>query len=137
MKQKLISIVLLLAFGAILLEPAAPFVQYFIYQYKQNITQNDNCDCQCAQEDNEVAPMENNGNNYLKALIKRACEDQKKSKKPAIPVLQVSVYILNLTNDYPKVFTCPKENFNKISTFIIQPDLQSYITDIFHPPASV
>jgi len=136
LRQKLTAIILFTAFVAILLQPMMPFVQYYISQNQQNITQNNNCDCQCEQN-NEVAPMENNGSNYLKALIKRACEDQKKSKKPAIPVLQVSVYILNLTNDYPKVFTCPKENFNKISTFIIQPDLQSYITDIFHPPASV
>ncbi len=136
MKNKFLSIILLFAFGSVVLQPLIPFVQYFLV--KQNIISIDKDDCCCENQTKKSAAelMQNNGSNYLNALIKRTCKDQKK-RKPAVPTGQTLVFVKKLFSEQAQAFTCPKKNFNKISTFIIQPDLKSFIADIFHPPALI
>ncbi len=139
MKRKITSILLLFAFTVVLLQPLRPFVEYYIFQNKSIAITNISDDfCCCEKNSNpSIVKMENNGDAYLKALIKRVC-DQKEKEKPAIPVIQINLFVRELIHDYTQVYFCPEQNFNqKISTFIIQPDINSYVADIFHPPTKI
>jgi len=136
LKTRLTGILLLLAFTVVLLQPVRPFVEYYFLQ-KSNIHISSISEdiCCCDSNAQEIAKMQNNGDAYLKALIKRVCE-QKEKEKPGIPIAQISVFVSELISENIPVYHCPEKNFNqKISTFIIQPDINSYIADIFHPPA--
>ncbi len=116
-----------------------PFVDYYItYQKKTTFDKKEKSFCACEKESNQTyAKVENNGDAYLKALIKRVC-DQKEKEKPVVPLVQIPVFVQQLTTDPASIYKCPSINFpERISTFIIQPDITSYITDIFHPPSMV
>ncbi len=131
MKNKIYSISLIIAFVAVILQPAFPFVQYY-FADQQVITKADNqCDCECYEQDN--AKMESNGDAYLRALLKRVCKDQKK-KSPQIPTVTISVFVKTLYTNRVPVYSCPVQNFNKISDFIILPPLSSYQQELFRPP---
>jgi hypothetical protein len=112
-----------------------PFVEYYFLQKKHTETAINEIElCGCNDNSLNIAKIENNGDAYLKALIKRVC-DQKEKEEPAIPIAQIPVFIRDLNSDYTPVYLCPPKNYNnKISTFIIQPNIHSYIADIFHPP---
>ncbi len=137
MKTRLTGIILLIAFTAVLLQPLRPFVEYYLIQENTiQITSLPDDLCCCETASHETAKMENNGDAYLKALVKRVC-DQKEKEKPAVPIAQITVFVSELIGEDTPVYHCPEKNYNnKISTFIIQPDINSYVADIFHPPAN-
>ena len=128
---------MLFSFTVVLLQPVMPFVDYYITQHhNEQISQIEKEYCGCGMEKSEkIAKIENNGDAYLRALIKRVC-DQKEKEKPVVPLVQIPVFVRDLNSYQPQIFICPEQNYNhKISTFIIQPDINAYIADIFHPPA--
>jgi len=138
LRRKFTSILLLFFFTVVLLHPLMPFVKYYLAQNNQteiSLVNNEYCGC-IENSSSSYAKVENNGEGYLKALIKRVCE-QKKKEKPAIPLIQLPIFVRDLSSISSQIYICPKQNFNnKISTFIILPDINTYITDIFHPPVS-
>ena len=114
-----------------MLQPAVPFVQYYLSDKIEMNAVPEQCDCAC--ENQEAAKMESNGDAYLKALIKRVCKDQKKSG-PKLPVVVISVFVKTLYTNYTPVYHCPEKNYNQISDFIIQPPLSSYQEELLRPP---
>ena len=133
-RQKIFSILLLIAFVSAILQPLIPFVQYYSEVQQESVVPINKCDCAC--QANETAQMANNGDAYLKALIKRVCKDQKKEQEK-IPAITLSVFVIHLNRHYHKVFKCPEQNFHKISDFIIQPHPSSHIEELFRPPQSL
>jgi hypothetical protein len=132
LKNKIYSILLIIAFVAVILQPAIPFVQYYFAANQQNIAQTDTqCNCEC--NDQETAKMPSNGDAFLRALLKRVCKDQKK-KSPQIPTVTISTFVKTLYTNRVPVYTCPDHNFNKISDFIILPPVSSYHQELFRPP---
>jgi len=132
LRNKLLGILLIFVFSAVILQPLVPFVQYYLVQQSNKMVQivPDDCDCSCQSDE---AKMASNGDAYLKALIKRVCNDQKK-QTPKLQVLNISVFVVKLFENIPPVYTCPENNFTKISDFIIQPPLSSYNQKLFRPP---
>lgn len=124
------SILLLISFVAIILQPAIPFVQYYLGTVENVNIENDCC---CSKTDNEPTKMANNGDAYLKALIKRTCQNEKKDipKTTNAPTI---VFVKTLIRDYSVNYQLPTDNFNEISDFIIQPSLSTYLDDILRPP---
>ena len=130
--KKIYSIALIIAFVAVILQPVIPFVQYYyVMQQEEPVIQQNDCACSCEQE--EPAKMASNGDAYLKALIKRVCNDKKK-KTPQIPVVNIPVFVKTLYRHHAKVYEIPEKNYHKISNFIIQPPLSSYIEELLQPP---
>ena len=135
MRQKFTGIVILIVFAVAILQPAIPFVLYYMHQSQQaSVALNDDCDCSC--QANETAKMASNGDAYLKALIKRVCKDKEKESKK-IPAITLSVFVIHLNGHYQKVYACPEQNFNKISDFIIQPHPSSHTEELYRPPQSL
>ena len=131
MRHRFFNILLLVAFVAIILQPIFPFVQYY-YGDKSKIVNIDNpCDCNCGEP--KIAKMANNGDAYLRALIKLTCND-KKHKMPKTPTTNSVVFIKVLIRDYSVNYHFPDDNFNEISDFIIQPSLSTYLNEILRPP---
>ncbi len=122
---------MLIAFTTAIFQPAIPFVQYFLYQKSQTNIQNTNCNCSCEQTHDTTHPPIANA--YLKALLKRVCKDKKKDN-PKLPVVSISVFVKTLFSPKSPVYTCPEQNYTKISDFIIQPPLSSYTEELFRPP---
>jgi len=135
LKTQITGLLLLLSFTVVLLQPVMPFVDYFLWQHNQKEnTLIESINCGCNDSSTKIAKVENNGDAYLKALIKRVC-DQKDKEKPAVPLAHIPVFVKELTTEFSHIYLCPEKNYNnKISTFIIQADITSYISDIFHPP---
>ena len=133
MKNKILGILLIFIFSAVILQPLVPFVRYYLTEKSQPAVQiiSNDCDCSCSNE--EEAKMASNGDAYLKALIKRVCNDQKK-QAPKLPVFSFSVFVPKLYENIPPVYVCPEKNYDKISNFIIQPPLSSFIQELFRPP---
>ena len=129
MKNKLFSILLLISFVVIILQPAIPFVQYYFNTIEDITTIDNDCDC----SDNKPAKMANNGDAYLKALIKRTCPDKKKDV-PKTNNAPTIVFVKTLIRDYSVNYQLPVDNFTQISDFIIQPSLSTYLDDILRPP---
>ena len=129
MKNKLYVILLLIAFTTAILQPAVPFVQYYLHQTVA--VADDDCACSCETKHDSTHPP--TGDAYLKALIKRACKDKKKDS-PKLPVVSISVFVKTLYSPKSPVYTCPEDNFTQISDFIIQPPLSSYTEELFRPP---
>jgi len=130
--KKIYSIALIIAFMAVILQPVIPFVQYYyVMQQEEPAIQSNDCDCSCEQA--EPAKMASNGDAYLKALIKRVCEDKKK-ETPQIPSVNIPVFVQTLYSHRLQVYELPEENYDKISNFIIQPPVSSYIEELLHPP---
>ena len=110
-------------------------MQYYSNQTQTvSVVQDNDCDCACHAD--EMTKMANNGDAYLKALIKRVCDDKEKEQKK-IPAITLSVFVIHLNGHYQKVYACPEQNFNKISDFIIQPHPSSHIKELFRPPRSL
>lgn len=129
MKNKLFSILLLISFVAIILQPAMPFVEYYFSPVEKSIAINEDCGCTI----DEPAKMANNGDAYLKALIKRTCPGQKKDT-PKTSNAPTIVFVKTLIRDYSVNYQLPSDNFTQISDFIIQPSLSTYLNDILRPP---
>jgi len=130
--KKIYSIVLIMAFFAVIIQPVIPFVQYYYaLQEKSFSLQPEDCSCACEQE--QTAKMASNGDAYLKALLKRVCNDKKK-ENPQIPVVNIPVFVKTLYSNRVPVYTCPGDNYNEISDFIILPPLSSYNQELFRPP---
>ena len=130
--KKIYSIALIIAFMAVILQPVVPFVQYY-YALQQEQTYNQPEDCSCSCEQEETAKMASNGDAYLKALLKRVCKDQKKNK-PRTTLVFAPVFVKTLYTNRVPVYSCPDNNFNEISNFIILPPLNSYNEELFRPP---
>ena len=128
MRHKFFSILLLFSFVAIILQPAMPFVQYYFGAIEN--TSNDDC---CCSQEAEPAKMANNGDAYLKALIKRTCPEKKKEEPKSAHVSNI-VFIKTLISETSVVYQLPEDNFNTISDFIIQASLSTYLNDILRPP---
>ena len=131
MKDKLIAISLIISFGAVLLQPVVPFVQYYFAQQAYKTQVNQQCDCQC--EETHTAKMASNGDAFLRALIKRVCNDKKK-QAPKLPVVNSVVFVKTLFTEYSRIYIIPENNYNQISDFLIQPELSSYIDTLLRPP---
>ena len=117
---------------AVILQPVVPFVQYYYaLQEKSVILQPDDCSCSCEQD--EPAKMASNGDAYLKALLKRVCEDKKK-EAPQVPVVHIPVFVKTLYVHRQQVFELSERNYDKISDFIILPPLSSFDEELFRPP---
>jgi len=131
LKNKLIIISLIISFVAVLLQPVVPFVQYYFAQQNYTAQSNKQCDCQCEQP--QTAKMESNGDAFLKALLKRVCNDKKK-QAPKLPIVNTVVFVKTLFSEYSRLYTIPENNFNQISDFVIQPKLNSFIDTLLRPP---
>ena len=131
MKNKIYSILLLIAFITAIIQPAVPFMQYFFYEQSNQQDISQSFDCGCSIQNDSTRPIIENA--YLKALLKRACKDQKKDN-PKIPVVSISVFVQNIYQNKVPVYQCPEQNFQKISDFIIQPSTSSHIEELFRPP---
>ncbi len=133
MKNKIYTILLLMAFITAMLQPAVPFVQYYFSVQTQSVELTgleEQCACECYNEDTVKPPVQDA---YLKALLKRVCKDQKK-QVPKLPVVSISVFVKTLYQPNTPVYECPTQNFEKISDFIIQPPTSSHIEELFRPP---
>jgi len=130
-KNKIYSILLLIAFITAIIQPAVPFVQYYFYEQSNQQVTSINYDCGCSEQNDSTHPIIVNA--YLKALLKRACKDQKKDI-PKIPVVSISVFVQNIYQNKVPVYQCPEQNFQRISDFIIQPVTSSHIEELFRPP---
>jgi len=135
LKNKILGILLIFIFSAVILQPVVPFIQYYLVEKEQTVDLNIEKDCSCSCESGilKETKMPSNGDAYLKALIKRVCNDQKK-QAPKVPVISISVFVTKLFDNIPPVYVCPEKNYNKISNFIIQPSLSSYTQELFRPP---
>ena len=133
MKQRLTGILLLFAFAVALLQPVVPFVQYYYAQEGTDVVylQDDDCGCSCQAE--QTTKMANNGDAYLKALIKRVCKDKEKEQEK-LPVVNISIFVKTLYTPNIPVYTCPEQNYTEISDFIIQAPTSSHIEELFRPP---
>lgn len=131
MKNKFYTIILLTAFFTAIIQPVIPFVQYYVSLHTEVETVDENCSCNCYNEHDSTHPP--TGDAYLKALLKRACKDKKKDN-PKLPVVNISAFVKTLYTFKSQVYTCPENNFNKISDFIILPSLSSYTNELFRPP---
>ena len=129
LKNKLYVILLLIAFTTAILQPAVPFVQYYLHQNVSVV--NDDCSCSCEVKHDSTHPP--TGDAYLRALIKRTCND-KKQDSPKLPVVNISVFVKTLFSPKSPVYTCPEDNFTKISDFLILPPTSSYTEELFRPP---
>ena len=129
--KKIYSIALIIAFVAVILQPVIPFVQYYYAIQDDSVSIQDNCDCAC--QTDEPAKMASNGDAYLKALIKRVCNDKKK-ETPKVPVINLPVFVRTLYVHRQQIYELSENNYNKISDFIIQPPTSSYIEELLHPP---
>ncbi len=133
MKQRFIGILLLFAFAVALLQPIVPFVQYYYAQSDADMVYLQDTDCGCSCHAEQTTKMANNGDAYLKALIKRVCTDKKKEQEK-LPVVSISLFIKTLTGNYIKMYQCPEQNYTEISDFIIQAPTSSHIEELFRPP---
>jgi len=126
---------LIIAFLAVILQPVIPFVQYYyaLQQQTKSIVTTGDCACSCEQEEAKPAKMASNGDAYLKALLKRVCNEKKK-ESPRMPVVNIPVFVKTLYVHYPKIYQISAKNYNKISDFIILPPLSSYSPELFRPP---
>ena len=132
MRNKLYTILLLAAFFTAMLQPAIPFVRYYMSLHQEKIESIDQtCSCACNNKHDTTHPP--TGDAYLKALIKRACKDKKKDS-PKLPVVNISVFVKTLYSPKSPVYTCPEQNYTKISDFIILPPTSSHIEELFRPP---
>jgi len=130
--KKIYSIALIIAFMAVILQPVIPFVQYYYAMQQKTLNiQPEDCSCSCEQD--EPAKMASNGDAYLKALLKRVCNDKKK-EAPKIPVVNISVFVKTLYVHRQQIYELSETNFDKISDFIIQPPTSSYVADLLQPP---
>jgi len=117
---------------AVILQPVIPFVQYYYAMQQKTLNiQPEDCSCSCEQD--EPAKMASNGDAYLKALLKRVCNDKKK-EAPKIPVVNISVFVKTLYVHRQQIYELSETNFDKISDFIIQPPTSSYVADLLQPP---
>lgn len=133
MKRKVYTILLLVAFWTAILQPMIPFVQYYFFSHQETETSiklSDDCNCSCFDEETYHKPT---GDAYLKALLKRVCDDQKK-ESPKLPVVNISVFVQKLYDNHLPVFEFPEQNYNQISDFIILPPLSSHTEELFRPP---
>ncbi|GEM_PF-5363763 len=130
MKNRFLGILLLISFWAVMIKPFVPFIQYYVSTQENIVKISDQCDCDCPEE---TAKMASNGDAYLKALLKRVCDDDKK-ETPKIPVINIPVFVKTLIGDYNVVYKLPENNYHKISDFIIQPDINSFIEELLRPP---
>lgn len=133
MNNKLMSILLLIVFWAVILHPLLPFAHYYLNLNKErveSVVNKNHCD---SLQDKEIAKMASNGDAYLRALIKRVC-DKQKTKVPKLPAFNFSVFVITLYNEKSYTYEFSERNFSKISTFIVQPSLSSYIQELLKPP---
>ena len=131
MRNKLYTILLLAAFFTAIIQPAIPFVQYYMASHETVETIDKACSCSCNETHDTTHPP--TGDAYLKALLKRACKDKKKDN-PKLPVVNISVFVKTLFSPKSPVYTCPEQNYTKISDFIILPPTSSHIEELFRPP---
>ncbi len=131
LKNKLYSILLLVAFFTAIIQPVIPFVQYYMSLHENVETLDQACSCSCYDTHDTTHPP--TGDAYLKALLKRACKDKKKDE-PKLPVVNISVFVKTLFSPKSPVYTCPEQNYTEISDFIILPVTSSHIEELFRPP---
>ena len=131
MRNKFYTILLLMAFFTAIFQPAIPFVQYYIASHEQIETLDNVCSCSCNVAHDTTHPP--TGDAYLKALLKRVCNDKKKNE-PKLPVINISVFVITLFSPKSPVYTCPEQNYTQISVFIILPPTSSHIEELFRPP---
>ncbi len=131
LKNKIHTILLIIAFVTAMLQPAVPFVQYYFSTQTQTTELESHCACECYEDQSPTNPPVADA--YLKALLKRVCKDQKK-QGPKLPVVSISVFVRTLYQNRVPVYECPTKNFEKISDFIIQPSTSSHIEELFRPP---
>jgi len=132
LKYRISNILLLLVFITAILQPAIPFVQYYISLGQETVIQDQACNCSCYHK-TEDPTNPDTGDAYLKALLKRVCNDKKK-EAPKLPAVNISVFVKTLYSPNIPVYICPEQNYTEISDFIILPHTGSHIVELFRPP---
>ncbi len=129
MKNYIYTILLLFAFVTAIFQPAIPFVQYYLYE--QNTSEVLPSACTCQQNHDSTHPPIADA--YLKALLKRVCENQKKSP-PKVPVVNIPVFVQTLYTPSTPIYICPEDNYTQISDFIILQKSSLHVIELYRPP---
>jgi len=87
--------------------------------------------CACKQNHDSTHPPIENA--YLKALIKRACENQEKNT-PKVPVVNIPIFVKTLYIPYTPIYICEGNNYKQISDFIILHKSRLRILGLYRPP---
>ena len=128
--KKWISIALILIFSVIWTAPVTLSYAYHLYEKKHNAAV---LSKQCNEYQDASSRMYNNGNQFLKSLLKRVCSQKNKEKNFPVSFHFSGFVQLNLS----------EKNQNPIETRFFKKNVFHYLHsyyfllshDIFHPPS--